>query len=102
MPTSKDTRVRVEDFSKIMPRDFPFRGWWVLPCFSIFLRIAERFSIVSMSFGVRSEMASKSFFTRRSFRSSMFFKNLIERLHEQIDFFLADNERRHEPQHRIH
>ena len=32
-PTSKDTRVRVEFFSKIMARVLPRRWSWAMPCF---------------------------------------------------------------------
>ena len=33
MPTSKDTLVLVEDFSKIIPRVLPLRMWWGIPFF---------------------------------------------------------------------
>src|SRR5512144_824830 len=64
MPTSKETRVLVEDFSKIMPRVFPFRVGRALPRRSIFFKTAARFRMLSMSFGARSETASRSFFMR--------------------------------------
>ena len=37
MPASKETRVRVEDFSKIIASSFPLSGVCRVPCFSFCL-----------------------------------------------------------------
>ena len=60
MPTSKETRVRVEDFWKIIPPSlFPFRCWWRMPCLSSYLSWSPRFSSSMISSLERSSSFSR-------------------------------------------
>ncbi len=52
--TSNDTRVRVEDFSKIMPRVLPRRGSWNCPVCSMVFSSTARCIRYPSSLGVRS------------------------------------------------
>ena len=61
MPTSKLTRVRVEDFSKIMPKHLPFRAGCSMPCFVSYFSWSARFRMSRISSPVRSSSFSKCF-----------------------------------------
>src|SRR5208283_4892315 len=49
MAISKETRVRVEDFWKIMARFWPARRWWVLPALSSALSLIAKSNQASSS-----------------------------------------------------
>src|SRR6266702_1766140 len=54
IPTSNETRVRVEDFSKIMARVFPLRSWCSIPFFCCSLSRRVRVNRSSSSCRVKS------------------------------------------------
>ena len=62
MPTSKDTRVLVEFFSKIMARVLPLRWSWAMLCFWLNFIWSAVSRISWMSSRDRSSSLSKSFF----------------------------------------
>jgi len=76
IPTSKETLVRVEDFSNIMARTFPFSGW----------KSRSRFFFISSAV---SNMSSMSFWTSSMVVRSRFIFCTVVNIHHGDDIDIA-------------
>src|SRR5258708_23544662 len=94
MPTSKLTRVRVEDFSKTMPSVFFASGSWKCRAARMRLSSEARFMRARISSAEKSHSESRSRFTRS--RSG---ERMVERGHALVELGVGHDERRHQAHH---
>ena len=65
IPTSKDTLVRVDAFSNIIPNDLPLSKWCSIPCLFSYFNWSARFKISNISSFDKLSIRNKSFFIKK-------------------------------------